>query len=122
MGIVSNSVVRASYLIVDVLAEQSSLRVGRVAHLQAEHIGADEVDPLNDLGVGLVAREVAGLRDLRKSRRVHTKAIGVDNTAERVALFIITMRVELSGIIPSSTQVHHRFTSRNAPRHRSHRR
>ena len=94
--VVGKSIVGAPDLVIDVLAELSCIRVTGVAHLQAEHAGADKVDPLSDLGVVLVTREVARLDEVLERTRVHSKAIGEHNATERISLLVSTMRVELN--------------------------
>lgn len=77
------------------LAEKSSLRVTRVAHLQAEHVAADEVNPFDDLSVRLVGGEVTTLDELLERSRVHAETVCIDETSERVTLLIITVGVKL---------------------------
>lgn len=95
MPVVSEGVVRASYLIVDVLAELRRVRCIGVTHLQTELSGTDEVDPLDHLGVRLVARQVARLDKVSEGRRGHAEAVRVHDSSERISLLVRTVRVKL---------------------------
>ena len=92
--VVSNDIVRAPDLIVDVVAKRRRVRVRRVAHLQADNARANELDPFDNLSVLLVVLEIAASSKLSERSRVLTETVGEDNTTERVTLLISTMRIE----------------------------
>lgn len=77
------------------VAERGRVGVVGVAHLEAEHARADEVDPFDDLREVVVVGEVVGGGDRLEGGGVFAERVGEDDTTERVALLIGTMRVEL---------------------------
>jgi len=101
VAIVGNGIVGASYLIVDVIAEQSGIGIGWVAELGTEHVVSDELNPFDNLcpgrGIVLLTLHPGGEGGCRV-----TKAAAEHDTTEGVSLFIITMRIkfttEVSGI------------------------
>jgi len=82
-----------------VIAQIRGIRVAWVAHLEAEHAVADEVDPLDDLLERLVRGEVAARGEVVEVRGVHAESIRIDDASERVALLVVTVGIELASSI-----------------------
>ena len=99
VSVVSKSVVRATYFVVDVLAKLSRISIIRVTHFKTELSWTDEINPFNNLNICLVVGEVSWFGKILERRRCHPKAISKHNTAKRVSLFISTVRIQLSWYI-----------------------
>jgi len=98
--VISESIVGAANFIVDVVAQIGCIGVSRIAHFQAEHATTDEINPFNNLSVGLglgLFRMERGI----KGTSILSVTISEDDTTKGVSLFVSTVGVELTALVAS---------------------
>jgi len=90
-GVVGRGVVCTANSVIDMLAHSVSIGISGIACLEAEHIRAHEIMPLNDLGPASIVRS-------RRSSSV-CELLREDQPSKRVSSLICTVGIHLAAIV-----------------------
>lgn len=91
--VVGKSIVCAAHFIVNMRTKLCSIWVCRIAHLQTENTSTYEINPLDNLSVGR-GPVLLSIEGTIETIGILTISIRENNPAERIPLFIRTVRIE----------------------------